>query len=290
MSKDKGFFNEKGEMEAWDGKDALDKIAKLLEKGVASAPTVIKSDPLLTKLSVAPLFEEDCDLEAFSGTANEVVGDHLECRSLLWKCLKHVGGDVSALWREFRVEASCNIKKGVHYDRPVEYVIQELERQEGEALRTVLEENLQLDNNLSSEEFVATAAEDLRYKIERMRLPLNKIVINRDIISDIVRNMANKVNPVTERELILLGYLSNYGNAMVITSSGYSSVEPIKPGEAYGLTNPDLVGVFGFSEKLQNKLTKIGEGEFKWDWSETLSIEIINSRGIAKWTRDKVEE
>src|SRR5690606_10080867 len=67
------------------------------------------------------------------------------------------------------------------------------------------------------------ALEDIRYQVERHRLVVDKFLINRAEVSDIVKMAtgsagagAGHVDPVTERELILAGYVGNVLNAQII--------------------------------------------------------------------------
>jgi len=209
----------------------------------------------------------------------------LEQRSLLRKCLQRDDEAEGESEYAFEIKIEKIFTKGDPYDRVVDYLIQELEYEENKALRTVLEKEMQDENKISGEEFNRNASEALRYKIEGMRLPVDKFVISRDVLTDIVKHMAKVIDPIIQRELILCGYLGNYDNTMIMTTSGFTSIEALEPGEVYGLANSQYLGIIKFTEKLANVLEPWGKDTFKWSWSETIKIGIINPRGIAKWER-----
>lgn len=224
--------------------------------------------------------------QQFSKMANIHFEDALELRSLLRKCLMLDDEAKGESEYTFKIGVTKIFTKDDPYDNVVDYLIQELEYGEDKALRAVLETELMGDNRCEGQEFNSISSERLRYKLERMRLVISKFVINRDVLTDIIKYLHKMVDPIGESELILHGYLGNYDNVMLITSSGFNSKEALEPGEVYALTEPEFLGIFKFVEKLTNTLEPQGKDKFLWKWSETVRIGIVNPRGIAKWKRN----
>jgi len=134
--------------------------------------------------------------------------------------------------------------------------------------------------------FNTTSAEALRYKVERNRLVLDKFLINRQELSDIVAmSQLGQVDPVTQRELILAGYIGTLLNAMIITSAGVNTYEVVPPGIVYGVTAPEYLGGMPIRVELFSEpVTDFHEGKARrgWFWYELLSQVVINPTGCAK--------
>jgi hypothetical protein len=84
--------------------------------------------------------------------------------------------------------------------------------------------------------------EGVRYMVERHRLVVDKYLVNRRQISTVVTQIADQLDPVSERELILAGYLGSLYSAMVMTSSGQGTQEVIPEGVIYAVVAPDYLG------------------------------------------------
>jgi len=128
------------------------------------------------------------------------------------------------------------------------------------------------------------AFEDIRYQVERHRLMVEKFMINRAELSDIVKTMATAVDPVTERELILAGYIGNILNAQIITAAGTGVEEVVPRGNVYAATGSEYLGEMGvrvelFSEPFnmfsQRRLVK------GWAYGEIVGFGIPNARAVS---------
>lgn len=139
------------------------------------------------------------------------------------------------------------------------------------------------------------ALESIRFQVERHRLVCTKFLINRRELSDMVIFLSQQVDPVTEREWIMMGYVGRILNADIITTAGTKvgqgglgrlSVdwEIVPPGKVYALTDPDYLGVFPIRVELfaepANKFV-LGEPRYAWLFYELISQAVINPRGVA---------
>lgn len=86
------------------------------------------------------------------------------------------------------------------------------------------------------------AFETVRYQVERHRLLVDKFIINRLQLSSVINDLADEVDPVSQRELLLAGYFGSFLNAMIITSAGTGAEEVVPPGVFYAVTAPDYLG------------------------------------------------
>jgi hypothetical protein len=135
-----------------------------------------------------------------------------------------------------------------------------------------------------------SALEDIRYQVERHRLVVDKFLINRQEVSDLVKtsiglNGSQHVDPVTERELILAGYVGNILNAQIITCAGTGVEEVVPAGTVYATTSSEYLGEMGirvelFSEPYNNfNRQELSKG---WAFGEICGFAIPNSRAVAK--------
>lgn len=133
-----------------------------------------------------------------------------------------------------------------------------------------------------------SAFEDVRFQVERHRLMVEKFLINRQELSDIVKTMSTAVDPVTERELILAGYIGNILNAQIITAAGTGVEEVVPAGTFYAATGSEYLGEMGvrvelFSEPFNmfshRRLVK------GWAFGEIIGFGIPNARAVARGTK-----
>lgn len=94
------------------------------------------------------------------------------------------------------------------------------------------------------------AFEDIRYQVERHRLIVETFALHRQEQSDLIKTMSAQVDPVTERELILAGFVGTILNCTIITSAGLAAEEVVPPGTVYAMTGPDTLGEFGIRAEL----------------------------------------
>jgi len=132
------------------------------------------------------------------------------------------------------------------------------------------------------------AFEDVRFQVEQHRLLVEHFLINRAELSDIIKNMSTAVDPVTERELLLAGYIGNLLNAQILTAAGTGVEEVIPAGTFYACTGPDYLGEMGerislFSEPY-NKYA-LGETRKGWAFVEMVGFGAPNARAAAKGSK-----
>ena len=171
-------------------------------------------------------------------------------------------------------------------DRAQDTARQEIELQEDKAAISIIDEAAQTENAVTTFGSLGISAfEDVRFQVERHRLMVENFLINRAELSDIVKTMANQVDPVTERELILAGYVGNILNAQILTAAGTGVEEVIPAGTFYATTGADYMGEMGvrielFSEpynKYSHQETVKG-----WAFIEMIGFAIANARSCAK--------
>jgi hypothetical protein len=143
-------------------------------------------------------------------------------------------------------------------------------------------------NQTNTTTFFATlnlaAFEGIRYQIERHRLICDKFIIHRQEVSDLVNTVSTQVDPVTQRELIMAGYIGTILNAMIITTAGTQTFEILDPGEVVAVTAPEYLGgmpvrVELFSEPVNEFME--GRPRQGWFWYELISQVLVNPAGVA---------
>lgn len=171
-------------------------------------------------------------------------------------------------------------------DRAQDTSRQEIELQEDKAAINLVDIASQAVNTVTTFATLGLAAfEAVRYQVERHRLIVENFLISRAEVSDIVVTMSTAVDPVTERELILAGYIGNILNAQILTAAGQGVEEVIPAGTFYATTGPDYLGEMGIRITLQSEpFNKFGFGETVKGWAhyEEVGYGIPNSRACAK--------
>jgi len=164
-----------------------------------------------------------------------------------------------------------------------------IEYQEDLALINLLQAGANATNTTT---FFATlnlaALEGIRYQIERHRLICDKFIIHRQEVSDLVNTLSQQVDPVTQRELIMAGYIGTVLNAMIITTAGTQTFEILQPGEVVAVTAPEYLGgmpvrVELFSEPVNEFME--GRPRQGWFWYELISQVLVNPAGVAQGTK-----
>jgi hypothetical protein len=128
------------------------------------------------------------------------------------------------------------------------------------------------------------ALEAMRYQIEQHRLICDKFIINRQEVSDLVNTVSTQVDPITQRELIMAGYIGSILNAMIITTAGTQTFEILDPGDVLAVTAPEYLGgmpvrVELFSEPVNEFME--GRPRQGWFWYELISQVLSNPAGVA---------
>lgn len=135
------------------------------------------------------------------------------------------------------------------------------------------------------------ALEDIRYQVERHRLVVEKFLINRQELTDLIKTAvglsgsSQNVDPVTERELILAGYVGNVLNAQIITAAGTGVEEVVPKGTVYAVTGSEYLGEMGVRVELFSEpFNKFSQKELVkgWAFGEIIGFVIPNSRSVAK--------
>jgi hypothetical protein len=132
------------------------------------------------------------------------------------------------------------------------------------------------------------AFEDVRYQVERHRLLVENFLISRAEVSDIVKTMSAAVDPVTERELILAGYIGNILNAQILTAAGTGVEEVIPAGTFYATTGADYLGEMGERIELYSEpYNKYANNETVKGWAfiEQIGFGAPNARAAAKGSK-----
>lgn len=174
-------------------------------------------------------------------------------------------------------------------DRAQDTARQEIELQEDKAGINLLDRAATTVNATTTFASLGIGAfEDVRYQVERHRLLVENFWIARAELSDIVKNMSTAVDPVTERELILAGYIGNILNSQILTAAGTGVEEVIPAGTFYATTGPDYLGEMGerislFSEPY-NKYS-LQESVKGWAFLEMVGFAIPNSKSAAKGSK-----
>lgn len=170
-------------------------------------------------------------------------------------------------------------------DRAQDTARQEIELAEDKRAVTLLTAAAQTVNTVTTYATLGVAAfEDVRFQVERHRLMVERFAIARSELSDVVKNMSSVVDPVTERELLLSGYIGNFLNAQILTAAGTGVEEVIPSGTFFAMTGPDYLGEMGirielFSEpfnEYSNQRTTKG-----WAFCEVMGFVLPNSKAVA---------
>lgn len=174
-------------------------------------------------------------------------------------------------------------------DRAQDTARQEIELEEDKRGLSLLDRAAQTVNSDTIFSTLGISAfEDVRFQVERHRLMVEKFLINRAELSDIVKTMSTAVDPVTERELILAGYIGNILNAQIITAAGTGVQEVVPAGTFYACTGSEYLGEMGirvelFSEPFNmfshRRLVK------GWAFGEIIGFGIPNARAVARGTK-----
>lgn len=174
-------------------------------------------------------------------------------------------------------------------DRAQDTARQEIELQEDKAGIAALDAASTTINTTTTFASLGIGAfEDVRYQVERHRLMVENFLINRAEVSDIVKTMSTAVDPVTERELILAGYIGTILNSQILTAAGTGVQEVIPAGTFYATTGADYFGEMGIRMELQSEpYNKYANRETVKGWAfiEIIGFGVVNSRACAKGTK-----
>ncbi len=171
-------------------------------------------------------------------------------------------------------------------DRAQDTARQEIELQEDKAGVAVLDTAAQTVNTVTTFSTLGVGAfEAVRFQVERHRLAVENFLINRAELSDIVNTMSTAVDPVTERELLLAGYIGTILNCQILTAAGIGVEEVIPAGTFYAITGKDYFGEMGIRLELTSEpFNKLANRETVKGWAfyEIVGFVGIGSRAAAK--------
>lgn len=176
-------------------------------------------------------------------------------------------------------------------DRAQDTARQEIELEEDKRALSLLDRASTTVNATTIISTLGVAAlEDIRYQVERHRLVVEKFLINRRELTDLLKtsvglNGSQHVDPVTERELILAGYVGNVLNAQIITAAGTGVEEVVPAGSVYAVTGSEYLGEMGIRVELFSEpYNKYANRELVkgWAFAEIVGFVIPNSRAVAK--------
>lgn len=129
------------------------------------------------------------------------------------------------------------------------------------------------------------AFEDVRFEVERHRLIVDKFLINRAQLSEVVKTMSTQVDPVSERELLLAGYMGSFLNAMIVTSAGTGQQEVVPAGTFYGVAAPEYLGEMAIrTELFSEPFNMFNQFRFVKGWAigEIIGFVLPNPKACAK--------
>jgi len=177
-------------------------------------------------------------------------------------------------------------------DRAQDTARQEIELEEDKRALSILDRASTTVNAATIFTTLGVAAlEDIRYQVERHRLVVDKFLINRRELTDLIKTAVGvgagtqHVDPVTERELILAGYVGNVLNSQIITAAGTGVQEVVPAGTVYAATGSEYLGEMGVRVELFSEpFNKYAQHEFVkgWAFCEIVGFVVPNSRAIAK--------
>lgn len=171
-------------------------------------------------------------------------------------------------------------------DRAQDTARQEIERMEDKRGHLVLDAASQAVNTVSSFATLSLSVlENLRYQVERHALIVDKFLINRQELVDVQVNMSGSLDPVTQRELNLAGYIGRFLGAHILTTAGTNVAEVIPAGTCFAVTSPEYLGEMGirvelFSEPYNNFVKH--ETVKGWAFVEVVGFGIAEPHSVAK--------
>lgn len=144
----------------------------------------------------------------------------------------------------------------------------------------------QIHNPVSTFSTLSLAVlENLRYQVERHRLIVDKFLINRAEVADMQISMSGSVDPVTQREWNLSGYVGKFLGTNILTCAGQGAQEVLPAGTVYAVVAPDYLGEMGILAELSsmeyNGLVR-GETSKGFAFVEMVGFGAPGARGVAK--------
>lgn len=171
-------------------------------------------------------------------------------------------------------------------DRAQDTARQEIELEEDKKGLRLLDRMAQAVNSVSTFSTLSLSVlENLRYQVERHRLIVDKFLINRAEVLDIQVNMSGSVDPVTQREWNLAGYVGRFLGAHIMTCAGTGVEEVVPAGTLYACTAPEYLGEMGVRVELFSEpynLFPMKQTVKGWAFIEVVGFGGANARSVAK--------
>lgn len=322
-----GDFNSEGELNAYDQKDAGQRIASIIDKASRTRSDVIHESMLdeSTRRRILTAAQADPDkgmkviaqamgevvlkIVDYAGWTRKVLGFQSVSQGEVFKIPKDidvigwvVAGDGQSIVSQLRtryvfpgefkntafveidildvLQANWDI-----FDRGVDRAAQEIMRNEDVRTVALLTRGARTVNDVVAYTTLnLNAFEDIRYQVERWRLTADKFVISRTELSDVVKTMSAQVDFVTQRELILAGYIGNVLNCQIITSAGIGVQEVLPPGTVFATTEGKYLGRLGERLAVQSEsYNALVRAELKKGVAqyEIIGLGLANSRAVA---------
>jgi len=324
-------FDAKGELNAYDQKDAGIQVGNVLDKAASARSNIIRESVLSAdvrkRVLQAAATDPDKGMKVIAQTMGEVVYKIVDYAGWSRKVLDYqaiaqgdifripkdidvlgwvVAGDGQTIVSQLRtryvfpgewkntafveidildvMQANWDI-----FDRGVDRAAQQIMRGEDRrAVQLLMRASRTVNDVVTYATLNLGVFEDIRYQVEKWRLTCDKFVISRHELVDIVKTMSTQVDFVTQRELILAGYVGNVLNGQIITSAGIGVEEVVPPGVVFAITEGRFLGRLGERLALQSEpYNTLVRGELKKGVAqyEIIGQGIANSRAIAMGTK-----
>lgn len=320
-------FNEKGELNAYDNKEAGTRIASVLEKAGSLKTNMVResilSNDVRKRVLQAAATDPERGMKIIAQTMGEVVYKIVDYAGWARKILDYqpisqgdifripkdidvlgwvVAGDGQTLVSQLKtryvfpgewkntafveidildvMQANWDI-----FDRGVDRAAQQIMRGEDVRAVALLQRAARTVNDVVTYATLNLGVfEDVRYQVEKWRLTCDKFIISRHELTDVIKTMSGQVDFVTQRELILAGYIGNILNAQIITSAGVGVEEVVPAGNIFAVTEGRYLGRLGERLALQSEpYNTLVRGELKKGVAqyEIIGQGIANSRAVA---------
>lgn len=129
--------------------------------------------------------------------------------------------------------------------------------------------------------------ESLRFQIEKNRLPCSRVMINNSEIVDIVKNLATYIEPVTDREEILLnGTVGELLGTTISVNIGIGDQVIVPKGTMYAISKPEYLGVFADYFSSESEKPEIVGDFCKWSFVREVGVIVANNRAVAKAVKE----
>lgn len=137
-----------------------------------------------------------------------------------------------------------------------------------------------------------TVLASLRNQIDTQGgIPVGGLLVAADLWADIISDseFQNFYSPIEKHEIVLTGRLGTL-MGMDIVTDGFriKNLQVLKPGSAYVLGIPDLLGVIGqYGEMSVTAIDQrvIGKSKRGWFIENTIDMSVVNSRAVVKGQR-----